>query len=74
MCSNSRMIIKRKDGLNHLLLKNQWIQVIMRQLLHLIKEEMNFINWYKGKLFAMISDYNITHHEVEDTTASGEET
>ena len=38
------------------------------------KEEMNFINWYKGKLFAMISDYNFTHHEVEDTTSSSEET
>ena len=38
-------------------------------------EEMEFLNWYKRKLFSMISDYNFTHHEVEeDTTPSGEET
>ena len=38
-------------------------------------EEMEFLNWYRSKLFSMISDYNFTHHEVEeDTTPSGEET
>ena len=38
-------------------------------------EEMEFLNWYKRKLFSMISDYNFTHHEVEeDTRPSGEET
>ena len=38
-------------------------------------EEIEFLNWYKRKLFSMISDYNFTHHEVEeDTTPSGEET
>ena len=41
-------------------------------------EEMNFLNWYKRKLFSMISDYNFTHHEVEeisdDTTPSGSDT
>ena len=37
-------------------------------------EEMEFLNWYKGKLFSMISDYNFTHHEIEDTTSSSEET
>ena len=37
-------------------------------------EEMEFLNWYKGKLFSMISDYNFSHHEVEDTTSSSEET
>ena len=41
-------------------------------------EEINFLNWYKGKLFSMISDYNFTHHEVEeisdDTTPSGSDT
>ena len=42
------------------------------------KEEIEFLNWYKGKLFSMISDYNFTHHEVEeisdDTTPSGSDT
>ena len=41
-------------------------------------EEIEFLNWYKGKLFSMISDYNFTHHEVEeindDTTPSGSDT
>ena len=41
-------------------------------------EEMEFLNWYRGKLFSMISDYNFTHHEVEeisdDTTPSGSDT
>jgi len=41
-------------------------------------EEMEFLNWYKRKLFYMISDYNFTHHEVEeisdDTTPSGSDT
>ena len=41
-------------------------------------EEMEFLNWYKRKLFSMISDYNFTHHEVEeisdDTTPSGSDT
>ena len=41
-------------------------------------EEMDFLNWYRGKLFSMISDYNFTHHEVEeisdDTTPSGSDT
>ena len=41
-------------------------------------EEINFLNWYKRKLFSMISDYNFTHHEVEeisdDTTPSGSDT
>ena len=41
-------------------------------------EEMEFLNWYKRKLFSMISDYNFTHHEVEeirdDTTPSGGDT
>ena len=35
---------------------------------------MDFVDWYKGRLFAMIADYNFTHHEVEDTTSSSEET
>ena len=38
------------------------------------KEEMDFLNWYRAKIFSMISDYNFTHHEVEDTTSSSEET
>ena len=29
-------------------------------------EEIEFLNWYKRKLFSMISDYNFTHHEVEE--------
>ena len=41
-------------------------------------EEIEFLNWYKGKLFSMISDYNFTRHEVEeisdDTTPSGSDT
>ena len=38
-------------------------------------EEMEFLNWYKRKLFSMISDYSFTHHEIEeDTRPSGEET
>ena len=37
-------------------------------------EEMEFLTWYRTKLFSMISDYNFTHHEVEDTTSSSEET
>ena len=41
-------------------------------------EEINFLNWYKRKLFSMISDYNFTHHEVEeisdDATPSGSDT
>ena len=38
-------------------------------------EEMDFLQWFEKKLFSMISDYNITHHEVEeDTTSSSEET
>ena len=27
-------------------------------------EEMEFLNWYKGKLFSMITDYNFNHHEI----------
>ena len=42
------------------------------------KDEMEFIDWYRGRLFAMISDYNYTHHEVDasDTgsTPSGNDT
>tara|TARA_B100000902_G_scaffold254893_1_gene241327 strand:+ start:334 stop:621 length:288 start_codon:yes stop_codon:yes gene_type:complete len=39
------------------------------------EEEREFLNWYKSKLFSMITDYSFTHHVVdEDTTASGEET
>ena len=41
-------------------------------------DEIEFLTWYKGKLFSMISDYNFTHHEVEeisdDTTPSGSDT
>ena len=41
-------------------------------------DEIEFLNWYKRKLFSMISDYNFTHHEVEeisdDTTPSGSDT
>ena len=41
-------------------------------------EEIDFLNWYNRKLFSMISDYNFTHHEVEeisdDTTPSGGDT
>ena len=41
-------------------------------------EEIEFLNWYSRKLFSMISDYNFTHHEVEeisdDTTPSGGDT
>ena len=41
-------------------------------------EEIEFLNWYKRKLLSMISDYNFTHHEVEeisdDTTPSGSDT
>ena len=40
--------------------------------------ERDFIEWYRTKLFSMISDYNFTHHEVEesndDTTPSGGDT
>ncbi len=39
------------------------------------EEEREFIQWYQSKLFAMITDYNFTHHEIEeDTTTSGEDT
>ena len=42
------------------------------------KDEMEFIDWYRGKLFAMISDYNFTHHEVDasdsGSTPSGDDT
>jgi hypothetical protein len=42
------------------------------------KDEMKFIDWYRGKLFAMITDYNFTHHEVDresdDSTPSGDDT
>ncbi len=42
------------------------------------KDEMDFLKWYQGRLFAMIADYNFTHHEVEegvdDTTPSGDDT
>ena len=41
-------------------------------------EEMEFVDWYKGRLFAMITDYNYTHHEVDasdtDSTPSGNDT
>ena len=30
------------------------------------EEEKEFLENYKGKLFAMLSDYNYSHHEVED--------
>ena len=42
------------------------------------KEEMEFVDWQQGRLFAMITDYNYTHHEVEegvdDSTPSGDDT
>ena len=42
------------------------------------KEEMEFVDWYQGRLFAMITDYNYTHHSVEegvdDSTPSGDDT
>ena len=42
------------------------------------KEEMEFVDWYKGRLFAMITDYNYTHHDVDassnDSTPSGNDT
>ena len=42
------------------------------------KEVMEFVDWYQGRLFAMITDYNYTHHEVEegvdDSTPSGDDT
>ena len=42
------------------------------------QDEMEFVDWYRGKLFAMIADYNYTHHEVDasDTgsTPSGDDT
>ena len=42
------------------------------------KEEMEFVDWYQARLFAMITDYNFTHHEVEtdsdDSTPSGNDT
>jgi len=42
------------------------------------KEEMEFVDWYQARLFAMITDYNFTHHEVEtdsdDSTPSGDDT
>ena len=42
------------------------------------KDEIEFIDWYSGKLFAMIADYNYTHHEVDasetDSTPSGDDT
>ena len=42
------------------------------------KEEMEFVDWYQGRLFAMITDYNYTHHSVEegvdDSTPSGNDT
>ena len=39
------------------------------------KEEMDFLNWYRAKIFSMISDYNFSHHEIEgDTTPSAEDT
>ena len=42
------------------------------------KEEMEFVDGYQGRLFAMITDYNYTHHEVEegvdDSTPSGDDT
>ena len=42
------------------------------------KEEMEFVDWYQGRLFAMITDYNYSHHEVEegvdDSTPSGDDT
>ena len=45
---------------------------------HSPKEEMEFVDWYRGRLFAMITDYNYTHHEVDasetDSTPSGDDT
>ena len=45
---------------------------------HRPKDEMEFVDWYRGKLFAMIADYNYTHHEVDasetDSTPSGDDT
>ena len=42
------------------------------------KEEMEFVDWDRGRLFAMITDYNYTHHEVDasetDSTPSGDDT
>ena len=42
------------------------------------KEEMEFVDLYRGRLFAMITDYNYTHHEVDasetDSTPSGDDT
>ena len=45
---------------------------------HRPKDEMEFVDWYRGMLFAMIADYNYTHHEVDtsesDSTPSGDDT
>ena len=42
------------------------------------REEKDFLEWYKGRLFAMITDYNYTHHDVDassnDSTPSGNDT
>ena len=42
------------------------------------KDEMEFVDWYRGRLFAMIADYNYTHHEVDasdaGSTPSGDDT
>ena len=42
------------------------------------KDEMEFVDWYRGRLFAMIADYNFTHHEVDaadgHSTPSGDDT
>ena len=42
------------------------------------KDEMEFVDWYRGRLFAMIADYNYTHHEVDaadgHSTPSGDDT
>ena len=39
---------------------------------------MEFVDWYRGRLFAMIADYNYTHHEVDaadgHSTPSGDDT
>ena len=32
------------------------------------QEEKEFLENYKGKLFAMLSDYNYNNHEVDDNT------
>ena len=32
------------------------------------EEEKEFLENYKGKLFAMLSDYNYNNHEVDDNT------